>query len=91
MTLTYEEQELLRQDRLNEKGTAPPCPLCGRPRVQRSDYIRCNPCGMNWLKGEDLTKDARLSREPYLRTKGIKPGPTEPSDTAQTANPSTKH
>ena len=34
--------------------------------AKRSDYVRCTPCGMNWLDGEDLTKDPRLSREPYL-------------------------
>jgi hypothetical protein len=45
-----------------------PCPLCHRPRSQRSDYIRCTPCAMNWLPGEDLEKDARLSRAPYLGT-----------------------
>ncbi len=39
-----------------------PCPLCGKPRSQRSSYIRCTPCGMNWSEGEDLAKDARLSR-----------------------------
>jgi ribosomal protein L37AE/L43A len=60
--MTFEEQEAARQERLNEVGTREPCPMCGRARVQRSDYVRCNPCGTNWLAGEDLTKDARLSR-----------------------------
>jgi len=46
-----------------------PCPLCSLPRSQRSDYIRCSPCGVNWLKGEDPQKDPRLSREPYLSWK----------------------
>jgi len=40
-----------------------PCPLCGKPRSQRSDYIRCTPCAANWMEGEDLSKDPRLSRK----------------------------
>lgn len=60
--LTYEEQEQTRQERLIEVGNLPPCPLCGVPRVQRSDYVRCNPCGVNWLNGEDLDKDPKIAR-----------------------------
>lgn len=66
--------------RVNEVGTEPPCPFCERPRVLRSNYTRCNPCGKNWLIGEDLTKDPRASRmrvTAYL--------PTETSDGARTA------
>ncbi len=62
VTMTYEEQEAARQERLSEVGTMPPCPFCHTPRVQRSDYIRCNPCGTNWLQGEDLSRDPRLTR-----------------------------
>jgi ribosomal protein L37AE/L43A len=47
--LTLEQQEANRSERLAEKGTMPPCPFCGTPRVARSDYIRCNQCGVNWL------------------------------------------
>ena len=66
-TLTYEQQEANRQDRLNEVGTEPPCPFCKRPRVMRSDYIRCNPCGVNWLAEEMglknyLNLDPRVAR-----------------------------
>ncbi len=43
-----------------------PCPFCNKPRSQRSDYVRCSPCGLNWLDGEDLQKNPLLSREPYL-------------------------
>ena len=32
------------------------CPYCGRPRFDRSDYIRCGHCGMNWAKGYDTSK-----------------------------------
>lgn len=78
---TGEEMQQSRELALNEVGTLPPCPLCQRPRVQRSDYIRCNPCGKNWLNGEDLTKDPRLSREPFLSSaynRGIQSSKTEP-------------
>lgn len=61
-TMVYEEQEAVRRERLAEVGTEPTCPFCQRPRVRRSDYIRCNREGINWLDGEDLTKDPRLSR-----------------------------
>ena len=53
---------MTKEERLNEPGTMPPCPFCQRPRVQRSDYVRCNLCGTNWLEGEDLTKDPRSQR-----------------------------
>lgn len=72
--LTFAEQEAMRAQALSEVGTMPPCPMCQRPRVQRSDYVRCNPCGMNWLNGEDITRDARLSRAPLP---GIKPSKSE--------------
>ncbi len=51
-TLTFEEQEANRRERLAEVGTMPPCPFCRKPRVARSDYLRCNPCGINWLLEE---------------------------------------
>lgn len=54
--MMLEEQEAARQARLNEVGTMPPCPFCSRPRVERSDYIRCNPCGVNWIEGTDWSK-----------------------------------
>jgi len=51
-----------RQERLAEVGTLPPCPQCGTPRVQRSDYIRCNPCGLNWLDGENWDANPKVER-----------------------------
>jgi ribosomal protein L37AE/L43A len=83
--LTYEEQESMRKDAMDEVGTEPPCPFCGRPRVSRSSYIRCNPCGVNWspAKGEDITKDPRLSS-----TRTIAHTRPESSDTAKTAESS---
>lgn len=46
-------------------GDREPCPFCGVPRCQRSDYIRCMQCGINWLDGEDLSRDPYFSRELY--------------------------
>ena len=61
--MTLEQQEEARQERLNEPGTEPPCPMCGRPRVARSDYLRCHRCGMNWLNEEMHLRDY-LNRNP---------------------------
>lgn len=47
---------------IDEKGTCAPCPFCGKPRVQRSDYLRCTPCGLNWLEGENLDGNPRSER-----------------------------
>ena len=59
---TAEEQEAARQVYLGEVGTEPPCPFCQRPRVRRSDYVRCNPCGINWFDGEDLGRNPKAER-----------------------------
>jgi hypothetical protein len=67
-----------REERLVEVGTMPPCPYCEKPRVQRSLYVRCNPCGKNWVQGSDLSK------HPHTRT--TSPLPTETSDGAQHAS-----
>lgn len=72
-------KQLQREAREGGELTELPCPLCGRPRSQRSDYIRCQGCGMNWLPGEDVNRDARLSRAPYL---GTRVSGTEPSGSA---------
>ena len=61
--LTYEEQEASNADRRNEVGTLAPCPFCRRPRVERSNYIRCNPCGVNWLQ-EEMDLPNYLNRNP---------------------------
>jgi hypothetical protein len=36
-----------------------PCPFCAKPRSQRSFYIRCQPCGLNWLPGDPMDKHPR--------------------------------
>ena len=56
-----------------------PCPFCHKPRSQRSDYVRCQPCGINWLQGEDLSRHPLVSREPYLssaKNRGTSPTST---------------
>jgi ribosomal protein L37AE/L43A len=69
MELTMEQQqEAARQERLNEPGTEPPCPLCQRPRVKRSDYIRCNRCGLNWTNGEQAIDRHPLATQPTKPT-----------------------
>lgn len=80
--------KLTREERVNEPGTMPPCPFCEKPRVKRSDYVRCNPCGLNWLEGEDLSLNPYLSREPYLswkRTQGTGSTKTAASGSAEHA------
>lgn len=47
----------------SEVGTEEPCPFCGVPRVTRSTYIRCNPCGTNWFAGENRSRNPR-SKDP---------------------------
>lgn len=60
--MTAETREQIRAETRNETGTMPPCPFCQRFRVQRSDYVRCCLCGVNWLDGEDLDHDPRIER-----------------------------
>ena len=67
---------MTREQRMAEKGNEPPCPFCRMPRVRRSSYVRCNPCGVNWSDGLDL------SRNPHM--KAIASSPTVPSDGAPT-------
>jgi hypothetical protein len=37
-------------------GTLSPCPFCKLPRCERSSYIRCSRCGINWSPGDDYSK-----------------------------------
>jgi hypothetical protein len=52
-----------REQLRTEVGTELRCPFCKRPRVRRSDYIRCNPCATNWLDEERGLRDY-LNRDP---------------------------
>ncbi len=75
-TMTEEDRAANRIDRLNEPGTLSRCPYCQRPRVQRSTYIRCNPCGINWLDEEMhlpnyLNLDPRVARGRQRQSAGM--------------------
>ena len=52
-----------RQAVMDETGDMPPCPFCQRARAQRSDYLRCCRCGINWLDSEMHFRDY-LNRNP---------------------------
>lgn len=77
--MTEAQQNESRQFRLSEVGTEPQCPFCQNPRVERTSYIRCNPCGVNWLNEEMhlpdyLARDPRVVlREAALMASGTKP------------------
>ena len=47
---------------LKSGGSEAPCPMCGLPRVKRTEYTRCVRCGVNWLTGEALDQDPRTER-----------------------------
>lgn len=52
MELNHQAFEAARAAARNEKGEMPPCPFCQVPRVERSTYLRCLQCGINWLLEE---------------------------------------
>lgn len=52
---------VLRRE-IEKGGKLDPCPRCGVPRLQRSSYIRCAGCALNWMPGENLDRDPRIER-----------------------------
>jgi hypothetical protein len=84
-TMTEAEQEATRRTRRNEPGTEPPCPMCGKPRVKRSTYIRCNPCAVNWSEREDTSSDPTIERYAQL----IRDTRSRATKTGTTATPAT--
>ena len=84
-----EWMSMTRQERLSELGTESACPFCQNPRVERSDYIRCNPCGVNWLQEEMhlpnyLNSDPRIARRELARTESAaKPIADRQADSAK--------
>ena len=63
---------MTHEERMSEVGTEPDCPFCLKPRVSRSDYIRCNGCGVNWLDSEMGLPDY-LSLDPRVARRGVAP------------------
>ena len=41
-----------------------PCPYCHLPRCERSDYIRCSKCGLNWDIGTEYDRHPSMSGKP---------------------------
>ena len=41
-----------------------PCPFCHLPRCLRSNYLRCQKCGVNWWEGTDLTRNPHAKPAP---------------------------
>ena len=50
------------REEIRNGGDQSACPFCGIPRVQRSDYVRCCGCAINWSPGEDLEKNPKIER-----------------------------
>jgi ribosomal protein L37AE/L43A len=61
------------RERLAEAGSEPPCPFCRKPRVLRSDYIRCHRCGMNWLEGQDISRHPLAKSTLPVTSTGVPP------------------
>ena len=65
-------------EEIKRGGDQSPCPFCGIPRVQRTDYIRCCGCGINWSPGENLAKNPKVERYAAMvesqRNKAKEPG-----------------
>jgi uncharacterized Zn finger protein (UPF0148 family) len=72
-TLSNAHADQAKEQRLAEYrkgGDQMPCPFCNVPRFQRSDYIRCCVCGINWSPNDNLSLDPRLS-QPNYKPSGI--------------------
>ncbi len=75
-------EKLKREATEGGELTDQPCPICGLPRSRRSDYVRCQPCGLNWLEGEPLNQNPKnyrwqqflsVLRQDTTRAAGAKP------------------
>jgi hypothetical protein len=90
------DREVLREQRRNEPGSESPCPFCKRPRVRRDvgRYVRCNPCGINWLDEENifpeyLDQDPTISRHARVMAEGMGSSVKSKGGSASTAVGST--
>ena len=71
-TISAEVADKVKADRLKsyrKGGDQSSCPFCKVPRFQRSDYVRCCVCGINWPPGDDLNRDPRMTGKPDQRQK----------------------
>ena len=64
-----------------------PCPFCGKPRSQRSNYIRCQACATNWIQEEMhlpgyLNRNPAAARSEAARTTIVAPRPSATSSVA---------
>ncbi len=63
MEESWSERILKIREEVAVGGAESPCPFCELPRCRRSDYLRCSRCGINWLVGENTSKDPRTERQ----------------------------
>ena len=56
------KQILRREIAIGGELKETPCPFCHLPRCQRSSYIRCQRCGINWSGSDDLSKHPHTKR-----------------------------
>jgi uncharacterized Zn finger protein (UPF0148 family) len=40
-----------------------PCPMCGLPLCERSDYVRCQKCGKNWTTASEAIAEGQKLKE----------------------------
>ena len=57
-----DQARAILKDEIKNGGELSACPFCKVPRSQRSGYVRCCGCGINWLPGEDLDKNPTVQR-----------------------------
>ena len=63
-TISNEDADKAKAQRMKayrKGGDQSPCPFCHVPRFQRTDYVRCCVCGINWSPGEDLNRNPRMT------------------------------
>lgn len=56
------KEQVKREIEVGGTLTNLPCPFCGLPRCERSDYIRCSHCGINWGHGQDYSHDPKIAQ-----------------------------
>lgn len=69
--------QIKREIQVGGTLTELPCPFCGLPRCERTDYLRCGRCGKNWLHGEDYNRDPSIARYRTMVAGQSKPKPRD--------------